>query len=175
MSIFIVDIESDGPAPGLYSMVSFAAIKVNYEMKTTFKALVAPISKNFKPDALAISSITRLEHENYPSPEIAIVNFLNWIKKENNGERAIFMSDNLAFDWQFINYYLHAYCDENPFGHSGRRIGDFYAGLQRDFRASSKWKKLIVTKHSHDPLDDVKGNAEAFLEICKQNKIKFPS
>jgi len=56
MSLFIVDIESDGPAPGLYSMVSFAAIRVDEELKTTFKGLTAPISKNFIPEALAISN-----------------------------------------------------------------------------------------------------------------------
>lgn len=175
MSLFIVDIESDGPAPGLYSMVSFAAIRVDEELNTTFKGLTAPISKNFIPAALAISNISRQEHETYPDPKIAIIDFVDWVQKVNNGKRAIFMSDNLAFDWQFINYYTHAYYGDNPFGFSGRRIGDFYAGLKRDFGAASRWKSLRVTPHTHDPLDDVKGNAEAFLTICKENKIRFPS
>ena len=175
MSLFIVDVESDGPAPGLYSMISFAAIKVDSELKTTFKAFVAPISKKYNAEALGISKISREEHEAYPDPKIAIVDFVQWVRSVNKGSRAIFMSDNLAFDWQFINYYIHMYFDQSPFGFSGRRIGDFYAGLQKDFGSSSSWKSLRVTPHTHDPLDDVKGNAEAFIEMCRMHKIKYPS
>lgn len=175
MSIFIVDVEADGPAPGIFSMVSFAAIKLDKELKTTFKALTRPISENFIVDSLAISNISRNQHEDYPDPQIAMQDFLRWIKENNKGNRAIFISDNLAFDWQFINYYFWVFCGENPFGFSGRRIGDFYAGLEKDFSASSKWKKLRKTPHTHDPLDDVKGNAEALLDIFSSNNIKFPS
>ena len=32
MSLFVVDVESDGPAPGLFSMVSFGAIRVDENM-----------------------------------------------------------------------------------------------------------------------------------------------
>jgi hypothetical protein len=30
----------------------------------------------------------------------------------------------------------------NPFGHSGRRFGDFYAGLVGDLQTTQKWKRL---------------------------------
>ncbi len=41
----------------------------------------------------------------------------------------VFVSDNPAYDFQWINFYFWRYFGENPFGHSGRRIADFYAGL----------------------------------------------
>ena len=62
MSFFIVDVETDGPAPGLYSMVSFAAVKVDEDLKTTFFGKTKPISEKWIPDALAISNISREEH-----------------------------------------------------------------------------------------------------------------
>ena len=43
----------------------------------------------------------------------------------------VFVSDNPAYDFQWINFYFWRYFGENPFGHSGRRIADFYAGLGR--------------------------------------------
>ncbi len=54
---------------------------------------------------------------------------------------------------------------KNPFGHSARRIGDFYAGLVGDFTDASSWKKLRVTVHDHNPVHDAMGNLEAFERI----------
>lgn len=173
MSVFIVDIESDGPAPGLYSMVSFGVVKFDDKLETTFKGLTKPISEQWIPEALAISQISREEHLAYPDPEIAIKDFEQWVTANSKG-RPIFISDNLAFDWQFMNYYLHRYVGRNPFGFSGRRIGDIYSGLQKDFFAASKWKSLRKTTHTHDPVDDAKGNAEALLAISKQFNLKIP-
>lgn len=173
MSIFIVDAETDGPAPGLFSMVSFAAVKVDEELKTTFFAKTKPISEKWIPEALAISNISREEHLSYPEPKIAMFDFFDWIKKHSKG-RPVFLSDNLAFDWSFLNYYFHAYVGENPFGFSGRRIGDIYSGFEKDLFAASAWKKYRITSHTHNPVDDAIGNAEAFLTICKQNAVKIP-
>lgn len=57
------------------------------------------------------------------------------------------------------------YFGANPFGHSGRRIADFYAGLVGDFRSTQKWKRLRRTKHDHHPVHDALGNAEALIRI----------
>lgn len=173
MSIFIVDVESDGPIPGIYSMVSFAAVKVESSLSITFKATLAPISNNYILESLNVSHVTREEHEKFPNPNIAMHDFFNWVLKNNNG-KCVFMSDNPCFDWQFINYYFHLYCKSNPFGHSGRRIGDFYSGIEKNWTSSSKWKKYRNTKHTHDPLDDAIGNAQAFIHFTKINNIYIP-
>ncbi len=173
MSLYVVDVESDGGAPGIYSMVSIGVVRVDREMKTTFKGLFAPISDKWVPEALAISGITREEHLAYPDPEIGMRALEVFLKDTSNG-RAIFVSDNLAFDWQFPNYYFHKYEIPNPFGFSGNRIGNFYAGLEKDWFSSSKWKKLRKTKHTHDPVDDAKGNVEAMIAIADQYGVKIP-
>ena len=69
----------------------------------------------------------------------------------------IFVSDNVVFDWQFINYYFHRFVGRNPFGFSGRRIGDLYSGLVKDASQGAAWKKFRVTAHSH--------NAEALMKF----------
>ena len=91
--------------------------------------------------------------------------FDKWLMEVLKGEKPIFMSDNPAFDWQWINDGFWSTLGKNPFGHSGRRIGDFYAGLVGDFMDSNSWKKLRVTLHDHNPVNDAMGNLEAFERL----------
>lgn len=175
MSLFIVDVEADGPAPGLYSMVSFGIVKVNQALDTSFYGQVKPITDSFIPEALAVSGHSRKEHEGFSDPAEVMKQASQWLL-DNNGpkSRPVFVSDNPAFDWQFMNYYFHAFTGNNPFGFSARRIGDFYAGLERDFFKASAWKSLRKTSHTHHPVDDAKGNAEALLEMARIHRIRLP-
>lgn len=159
----VIDVEADGPIPGVYSMVSFGAVIVEEGLKRTFYGKVKPISDTWVPDALAVSGFTREEHLTFDTPEEVMKNFTMWLKDNITG-KPMFISDNIAFDWQWINYYFHYYIKSNPFGHSGRRIGDLYCGLVKNIRANNDWKrKYRKTKHTHNPVDDAMGNAEALL------------
>ena len=86
----------------------------------------------------------------------------------------VFVSDNPAYDFQWINFYFWRYFGENPFGHSGRRIADFYAGLVGDFRSTQKWKRLRRTKHDHHPVHDALGNAEALIRLLDGERRSPP-
>ena len=94
--------------------------------------------------------------------------FERWLHAMANGRRLIFVSDNPAFDFQWINFYFWKYSGGNPFGHSARRIGDFFAGLKKNFDAQSDWKKWRVTRHDHNPVYDAMGNVEAFKRMLKE-------
>jgi DNA polymerase III epsilon subunit-like protein len=172
MSLIVVDIESDGAIPHKYSMVCFGAVVVEPSLSKTFYGRTRPVSDEFDPEALAISGFTREEHLAFDEPKEVMLKFKDWISENAKGS-AIFISDNLAFDWQWINYYFHYYTGSNPFGFSGRRIGDLYSGLEKDFFAGSKWKKFRQTSHTHNPVDDARGNAEALLTI-REMGLKFP-
>ena len=162
MSLFSVDVESDAQSPAVGSMVSFGAVKVS-DPTVTFYGKVKPISLDFSPEALAISGFSREEHEGFDDPMEVMQAFNVWLGENSDG-RPIFISDNPAFDWQWINFYFHRYIGDNPFGFSARRIGDLYCGLVKDARKNRDWKGLYrKTKHSHNPVDDAKGNAEAIV------------
>ena len=165
MAWIVVDVEADGPCPGLYSMVSFAAVVVEPALDRVFKGRTAPVSAKWQAETLAISGVSRDEHQSFPLPEETMAAFGQWIGIVAGGQRPTFISDNPAFDWQFINYYFHRFVGENPFGFSARRIGDLYAGWKGDARRTSEWKRLRRTAHTHDPLDDAMGNAEALLAM----------
>jgi hypothetical protein len=73
-----------------------------------------------------------------------------------------------------MNYYFHKYTGNNPMGFSARRIGDLYCGLVKDAGANRDWKqKYRITKHTHNPVDDAKGNAEAILAFKNKLGLKI--
>lgn len=93
------------------------------------------------------------------------VSFEAWLKPRLP---VVFVSDNPAYDYQWINYYFWMHLGYNPFGHSARRIGDFYAGLCGDFMTKGqRWKRLRKTKHDHHPVHDALGNAEALIRMMR--------
>ncbi len=160
----IVDCESDGPCPGtdMYSLVCFGAVVVDRDLNKTFYGQTRPISDRYDPQALSISGFSRTQHLEFDDPKDVFTKFVDFLKFNTEGN-PIFVSDNLAYDWQWINYYCHRYIGKNPFGFSGRRIGDIYSGYKQDMFA--KWKHLRKTKHDHNPVNDAIGNAEAFKTI----------
>lgn len=165
MSYIVVDVEADGPIPHKYSMVSFGAILVEQTLTKTFYGKTRPVSDIWVPEALASCNTTREEHLTFDDPLEVMQKFDTWLRESSKGN-PVFVSDNPAFDWQFINYYSHLYLGRNPFGFSARRIGDLYCGMKMDTGLNSEWKrKLRVTKHTHHPVDDAKGNAEALLKM----------
>ena len=171
MTWIVVDIEADGAAPGLYSMVCFGAVVLSEALDQTFYGRVRPISQAWNADALAVSGFSREEHEAFPEPLETMTAFDAWLADHSKG-RPIFVSDNNSFDFAFINYYFHLTLGRNPFGWSSRRIGDLYAGLVKDPRAP--WKQLRRTAHTHHPVDDAMGNAQALLAMREMGlKIKL--
>lgn len=91
--------------------------------------------------------------------------FADWIQSTSKG-RAMFISDNNGFDWQFVNWYFHRFLGNNPFGHSSTNLGSLYKGMVKD--VYQNFKHLRRTKHTHHPVDDAIGNAEALLEMKAQ-------
>lgn len=173
MSLFVVDVESDGPIPGDYSMVCFGAVLVSEGLDQTFYGLTRPMTEKYVPEALAVSGFSREEHASFDDPAKVMAKFKEWLHSVSKNQ-PVFVSDNVAFDWQFINYYFHHFLGENPFGYSGRRIGDLYSGLTKDMRKASEWKKMRRTTHTHNPVDDAVGNAEALLQF-KTLGLNFPA
>lgn len=170
MSLYVVDVESDGPIPGDYSMVCFGAIRVDLDLKCTFYGKTKPISDKWNPEALAISGFSREQHLTFDDPKVVMQNFADWVKHTNKNGRPIFMSDNNSYDWMFTCWYFHHFIGVNPFGWGSRRIGDLYCGATKNFR--DQWKHIRKAKHTHHPVDDARGNAEALLYMANEMGIK---
>lgn len=171
MSWFVVDVEADDQVPMKGSMVCFGAV-VMRDLNETFYGQTKPIVDTYNPEALKVSGFTREEHEKFDDPIEVMVAFKDWVNKVNGKYRPIFVSDNPGFDFSWINFYFLNYLGENPFGWSSRRIGDLWCGYKNN--PFYKWKGHRKTKHSHNPVDDAIGNAEALLKLKEIGfKINF--
>lgn len=176
MSLFVCDVEADGPCPSDYSMLSFAAIRVDEKLDTFFESgPIKPISTNWNAEAINSIGLTSAQREenyviNGRDAFTVLLEFDAWIKASNLKGRPIFISDNPAFDWMFICWYFHHFLHVNPFGYSARRIGDIYCGLVKDMRA--RWKHLRKTQHTHNPVQDAMGNAEVLLHMINNMELK---
>ena len=157
MSLIFVDCEAQGGCPAVGKLTEFGA--VSYPKQETFHGAIWQSRPSVSNPA-----IPEVTGQLLRPPAAVFVDFAAWLKKVSIG-RPVFVSDNVAFDWQWINDGFWRYLDHNPFGHSGRRISDFYAGLCGDFYKTQQWKRLRVTKHTHNPVDDALGNVEAFKRI----------
>lgn len=96
MSYIMVDVESDGPIPGDYSMISFGAVVVDDTLDKTFYGRLQPISDKFIPEALAVSGYTREQTMAFDEPALVMQQFAAWLK-ELSKDRHIFISDNNGF------------------------------------------------------------------------------
>ena len=141
-NLVFVDVEGHGRAPALNNDEKFEFGAVHYSSGDTFHGK--------------------------GGTEETFRKFQEWLDTHfEQGKRVVFVSDNPAYDWQFINYYFHKFLNNNPFGHSARRISDFYAGLVGNWSDTQSWKKLRITDHDHNPVHDAQGNVEAFRRILK--------
>ena len=170
MTYVVVDVEADGPIPGDFSMVSFGAVIVETSLSRRFYGTLRPVSANWKPEALAISGFTRADTLGFDDPLVVIQRFEAWLTANAKG-RPIFVSDNNGFDWSFMNWYFHHFLGSNPFGFSSMNVGSLYKGLCKDTFVT--WRHLRTTPHTHNPVDDAMGVAEALLRMKQEMGLKI--
>lgn len=170
MAYIMVDVEADGPIPGDYSMISLGAVLVNQALDQTFYGRLRPISDRFIPEALAVSGHTRPETLQFEEPATVMRDFKEWLAQTGK-DRPVFISDNNGFDWMFVCWYFHHFLGENPFGHSSQNLGSLYKGLTKD--TFQNFKHLRRTSHTHHPVDDARGNAEALLTMKGEMGLKI--
>ena len=157
MSLFFVDCEADGPCPGKGELTEFGAVEL--DSKRTFHGVLWEATPNPANPAVPLRT-----GKSFDAVKV-FSDFDAWLNQF--GRRPVFVSDNPAFDWQWINYGFHHTLGLNPFGFSARRIGDFAAVLEGNFYTKQNWKRLRVTNHDHNPVNDAMGNAEAFERLIK--------
>jgi hypothetical protein len=158
MSNYIfVDVEALGTSPVKGIMTEFGA--VHEPTRKSFHGVLYEGKPN--PDNPAVPIVgERLASDEYVAEE-----FVKWLHEVGGKERPVFVSDNPAYDWQWISGMFDKANMSNPFGHSARRLADFWAGLQNNWGDTQSWKRFRITKHTHHPVDDAMGNVEAFQEL----------
>jgi len=174
-----VDVETTGPVPGDYSMLSIGACTI-YEPQQTFYIELKPINQNTTEEAVSIHKLSfeRLMAEGV-APTEALTRFEEWLMNEAApNQQPLFVAFNAAFDWMFVNYYFHHYRGHNPFGHAAIDIKAFYMGMTGVSWSLTSWRYIIPkykTDHhlTHHALQDALDQADLFKQMLEElNKKK---
>ncbi len=163
-----VDIETAGPFPSRYSLLSIGACLVD-EPSAAFYVELQPVNEEADAGALAVGglSLAALAETGVP-PRAALVQFEAWVLAHTpEGSRPVFVGFNAAFDWMFINDYFHRFLGHNPFGHNALDIKAFYMGM-----TGVRWSQTTlahVAAHlnqpcslTHNALADAQVQAQLF-------------
>jgi hypothetical protein len=142
---------------------------VHYDSRDAFHGRLFEATPD--PDNPAISIVG----ERIASDEEVAREFSTWLNDHMGNLRPVFVSDNPAYDWQWIAGMFDRAGMDNPFGHSGRRISDFWAGLNQNWSETQGWKRFRKTVHDHNPVNDAMGNVEAFDEILRRVQRSGPA
>lgn len=170
--IFVsVDIETAGPIPGEYSLLSIGACDVDNEDRT-FACELKPINRNADPAALKVTgmSLDVLEKTGL-APKVAMEWFDEWATGlVQDNASLVFVGFNAPFDWSFVNYYFHCFFGRNPFGFAALDIKAYYMGVTgcdwADTRSSRMAASLKPRRTSaHRALEDALYQAELFRLI----------
>ena len=171
-----VDIETAGPTPGQYAMLSIGACLVD-DPSTAFYVELQPDRPDFLPEAMAISGLALDSlKQNGSAPRAAMQAFADWIKSVvPEGKMGIFVALNAPFDWMFVNDYFYRYLGHNPFGHSALDIKAYYMGFTGVSWSETSMKHIsayfLQEKHLvHNALHDAQDQAEIFHEILKRSQ-----
>ncbi len=150
-----VDVETDGPIPGPFSMLSLGAaafvppsiepiatFSVNFELLDG--ATQDPATMKWwleeQPEAWAAC------RENVEKPRVAVGRFVSWIeglpgidKKAGAVTNAVFVGYPAGFDFTFTYWYLRRFSDGSPFSFSALDIKTFaMAVLDLPYRQATK-------------------------------------
>ena len=174
------DIETDGPIPGVNSMLSFGSAAYQGD-----KTLVATFSANLitLPDAIQ-EPRTMKWWQTQPeaweacrkvlvAPQEAMQNYCAWLKTLPG--KPTFVGYPVTFDFMFVYWYLIRFAGESPFSFSAIDIKTYaMAMLKKEYRKSTKGampKRWFDPnqKHTHVALDDAIEQGVLFCNMLMEN------
>lgn len=167
-----VDVETAGPTPAEFSLLSLGACLVD-DPSRTFYAELRPTTLAVDPAALAVSrlSLERLAVHGTPPAE-AMARFADWVEEATPpGRRPVFVAFNAPFDWMFVADYFRRFGVPNPFGHSALDIKALYMGAtgepwERTGFAAIAGRVGLQAELPHHALEDALIQAEIFRRLA---------
>jgi DNA polymerase III epsilon subunit-like protein len=179
---FSADIETDGPIPGPYSMLSVALVYAGRFDGERFHAPenhdcaiyreLAPISDDFEAEALAVNGLDRerLIREG-EAPAKAMQALDTWVRDVAGAAKPVLVAYPLSFDWTWLYWYFIKYCNRSPFGHSQcfdiktAIATKHHLPISQAGRSKLPARYETRQRHTHHALDDAIAQAEIFAKL----------
>ncbi len=176
------DVETDGPIPGRFSMLSFGlAVAASFDgvsfeshdpTSETFYRELRPIAEEWLPEAVAASGLDRDALAIAGAdPMVAMEEAALWVTSVAATARPVLVGYPVVFDWMFLHWYFVAFVDESPFGFSGaldiKTIYQQKARVTLDEAGRADLPPLLRSSrpHTHNALDDAVEQAEIFSKL----------
>lgn len=180
---FSADVETDGPIPGPYSMLSLAIVYAGtYDGETFSRPAIydqfiyrelKPISAQYQPEALAVNGLDRgrlIQTGEDPGQAMTIA--AEWVRQLAGHGNPVLVAYPLGFDWTWLYWYFVQFSRTgSPFDYSrGFDIKTAVAVKTGRTLSSSGRSKLpdyirSHRPHSHHALDDAIEQAEVFANV----------
>ena len=120
---FSADVETDGPIPGPFSMLSFALVYAGTfdgkrfskptSYSESFYREVRPISDNFQIDALRVNGLDRAQLVQHgQAPELAMTQATSWIRQVSGNAKPVLVAYPLSFDWAWLYWYFVQFTED---------------------------------------------------------------
>jgi ribonuclease T len=169
-----VDVETAGPNPSQYSLLSIGACLVAHPERTFYVEL-QPVSLEADPSAMAIHGLSLEDLRTRGLlPVEAMKRFADWLPANTlSGQQPIFVGFNAPFDWMFVCDYFHRFVGYNPFGHTALDLKAFYMGLTGAAWSETSMRYVAaryLAPHAlvHHALDDALDQAELFRRMVSE-------
>lgn len=167
-----VDVETAGPNPADYALLSIGACTLP-EPRETFYVKLKPQSQKTDPRAMRVHKLVMDELlRTGKTPQAAMAAFADWLACAlPDGRRPLFLGFNAPFDWMFVSDYFHRFLGRNPFGHSALDVKSFYMGFMRVPWEKTRMAAITTRPLRHDALEDALDQADLFLDILKSGGV----
>lgn len=186
---FSADVETDGPIPGPYSILSFALVYAGsfdghrFKRPTSYRNFfyreLKPISNSFEVEALRVNGLDRerLCKEGIP-PQMAMTEASAWVRDVAGSNDAVLVAYPLCFDWTWLYwYFIHFSVDGSPFGYS--RCFDIKTAIsvKSKIPITEAGRQKIIPRlrstrvHTHRATDDAIEQAEIFANIMEWDGV----
>lgn len=180
-TLISIDVETAGPNPSSYSLLSIGACLVD-DPPSGFYIELTPVNDAITREALSVAGLT-LQHlqENGQEPAVAMLEFESWLDSVvPSGNSPVFVGFNAAFDWMFVCDYFERFLGRNPFGYSALDIKSFYLGMAGGSWAETSMRFLSPRyldgrTLSHNALGDARDQAALFSAISLDATTRRPS
>lgn len=167
-----IDVETAGPNPADYALLSIGAALVS-DPQTSFYAELKPDKAGQTEEAARIHKLDldHLAQTGLPVKE-GLQQFVDWVQAQAGSSAPVFVAFNAPFDWMYINDYLHHYLGHNPFGHRALDIKAVFFGLRGVPWSETAFQHVSSYYGQHEVLDhnaeqDARQGAALFAAILK--------
>ena len=134
---FCIDIEANGPVPGLYDMVSLGATVVYSDENHTlqlgddFYMELKPVAPRFDARAAAIHGLDQSHLAVHGLSRVeAAATLASWVESQTRpNTEPVFVGHNAPFDWSHVAYLYAEVEAPNPFGYKALDTKALSAGV----------------------------------------------